>query len=212
MAILGTAIVLAASYLDCCDGEIARIKLLSSRYGAWIDTVVDELSSVGYMIAIGWHCHLHFGPLYFGNLGFDPWTTTIALDVVTYGIAMYCIYYNIIVAVGSANSQDYAGRFDVVPGDRPNSVRLRPAASEAIPTRELPPILKVIATYAPYIVRRDFISRCTMVLALLHLTQVSFAVLSLGGVVTVVIVAIDHIKLRRLRRRIAHDGLILEAP
>jgi len=216
MAILGTAIVLAASYLDCCDGEIARIKLLSSRYGAWIDTVVDELSSVGYMLAIGWHCHLHFGPRFFGNLGgtlgFDPWIATIALDVVTYGIAMYCIYYNIIVAVGSANSQDYAGRFEVVPGGRPGSVRLRPAETTAIATRELPAPLKLVATYAPYIVRRDFISWCTMVFALLHMTQVSFGVLSVGGVVTVVIVAIDHIKLRRLRRRIAHDGLVLETP
>jgi phosphatidylglycerophosphate synthase len=212
MAILGTAIVLAASYLDCCDGEIARIKLLSSRYGAWIDTVVDELSSVGYMIAIGWHCHLHFGPHYFGKLGFDPWMATIALDVVTYGIALYCIYYNIIVAVGSANSQDYAGSFEVVPGHRPGSVRLRPVETTAIATRELPPALKFVATYAPYIVRRDFISWCTMVFAVLHMTQVSFGVLSVGGVVTVVIVAIDHIKLRRLRRRIAHDGLSLEAP
>jgi phosphatidylglycerophosphate synthase len=212
MAILGTAIVLAASYLDCCDGEIARIKLLSSRYGAWIDTVVDELSSVGYMIAIGWHCHLHFGPSYFGNLGFDPWTATIALGVITYGVSMYCIYYNIIVGVGSANSQDYAGSFEVVPGDRPGSVRLRPAATQAIPARELPPLLRFIATYAPYVVRRDFISWCALVFAVTHVTHVSFGMLSVGGVITVVIVVVDHVKLRRLRRRIAHDGLVLEAP
>ena len=57
-ALIGTVIVLAASYVDCCDGEVARVKLLSSRFGAWIDTIVDELSSVGYMAALGWHCHL----------------------------------------------------------------------------------------------------------------------------------------------------------
>jgi phosphatidylglycerophosphate synthase len=213
MAILGTAIVLAASYLDCCDGEIARVKLLSSRYGAWIDTVIDELSSVGYMMAIGWHCHLYFGPRYFGDLGFDPWTATMALDLVTYGVSIYCIYYNIIVAVGSANSQDYVGRFEVVPGTRPNAVRLRPAATQAIATpRELPPVLKFLATYLPYIVRRDFISWCAMVFAVLHVTHVSFGVLSVGGAITVVIVTIDHVKLRRLRRRIVRGGQILESP
>ena len=51
-----------ASYLDCCDGEIARIKLQSSTFGAWLDTIVDELSSIGYMVAIGWHCHALLRP------------------------------------------------------------------------------------------------------------------------------------------------------
>jgi phosphatidylglycerophosphate synthase len=210
-AIAGTAIILAASYLDCCDGEIARVKLLSSRYGAWVDTIVDELSSVGYMVTLGWHCHLLYGPRYFGDLGFDPWIAAVLIGLVTYGFSMYCIYYNIIVAVGSANSQDYAGRFDVVPGAHPNSVRLRPATPDE-PTHELPRWLEVIATYAPYIVRRDFISWAAMLLAILHLTQVAFAVFAAGGVVTAVIVSIDHVRLRRLRRSIVRGGQILESP
>src|SRR5262249_40506903 len=106
MALLGTVVVLAASYVDCCDGEVARVKLLSSRFGAWIDTIVDELSSVGYMVALGWHCHLYFGSDYLGHFSFDPWTVLIAFSVVTYAWTIYCVYYNIIVAVGSANSQD----------------------------------------------------------------------------------------------------------
>jgi phosphatidylglycerophosphate synthase len=211
LAVLGTAIVLAASYLDCCDGEIARVKLMSSRLGAWIDTVVDELSSVGYMIALGWHCHLAFGRGYLGDLGFDPWIAAIALGVVTYGWSMYCIYYNIIVGVGSANSQDYAGSFEVIPGAQPNSVRLRPALAKAIaPRRELPRWLAVIATYAPYLIRRDFIAWGALVLVILHWTQISFASFILGGVGTSMIVTIDHVKLRRLRRSIRRGGQILE--
>lgn len=210
----GTLVVLAAAYLDCCDGEIARVKLLSSRLGAWIDTVVDELSSVGYMVALGWHCHLAFGPRYLGDLGFDPWLGAMALGVITYGGSMYCIYYNIIVAVGSANSQDYAGRFEVVPGGQPNSVRLRPSIARpepgAAPRRELPAPLAVIATYAPHAVRRDFISWAAVVFAALHATQVLFALFTLGGIVTFAIVTIDHVKLRRLRRSIVRGGRVLE--
>jgi phosphatidylglycerophosphate synthase len=205
MALLGTIIVLAASYLDCCDGEIARLKLLSSRFGAWIDTIVDELSSVGYMVAIGWHCHLAFGPRYFGDLGFDPWKAAIAISVVTYLWSIYCIYYNIIVAVGSANSQDYVGRFQVVETG-PNTVKLAPAAPKAIVSKGW------LATYLPYIVRRDFISWAAVALAALHWTHVSFGALVAGGLVTFVIVTIDHIKLRSLRRDVVRRGLVLQTP
>jgi phosphatidylglycerophosphate synthase len=205
MALLGTVIVLAASYLDCCDGEIARLKLLSSRFGAWIDTVVDELSSIGYMVAIGWHCHLAFGPNYLGNLGFDPWKLAIAISVVTFAWSIYCIYYNIIVAVGSANSQDYVGRFQVVTTGE-NTVRLAPAAPKAIVSKGW------IATYLPYVVRRDFISWAAVAFAALHLTQISFAALVAGGLGTFVVVTIDHIKLRSLRRDLVRRGLVLEAP
>jgi len=226
LVIAGTAIILAASYLDCCDGEIARVKLMSSRLGAWIDTIVDELSSVGYMAALGWHCHLAFGRRWFAELGvdlgpgpgLDPWQVAIAIGIVTYGWSMYCIYYNIIVGVGSANSQDYAGRFEVVPGGRPSSVRLRPVAAPAGggpgsgPRRKLPRWLVAIATYAPYLIRRDFIAWGTVVLAALHLTSVSFAGLVIGGVLTFVVLTIDHVKLRSLRRSIVRRGQMIDAP
>ncbi|HEY1558076.1 MAG TPA: CDP-alcohol phosphatidyltransferase family protein [Kofleriaceae bacterium] len=211
-ALAGTAIVLAASYLDCCDGEVARVKLLSSRLGAWIDTVVDELSSVGYMVALGWHCHLAYGPGFFGAPPVDPWEVAIAASLVTYAGTIYCIYYNIVVAVGSANSQDYAGKFDVVPGAQPNTVRLRPAAVAIATPRELPPALRWLATYAPYVVRRDFISWGALVLAAVHWTHVAFALLVAGGAVTCVIVTVDHVRLRSLRRSLERKGFVVESP
>ncbi len=210
MAIAGTAVILSGQYFDCCDGEIARIKLQSSRLGAWLDTIIDEASSIAYMVALGYHCHLAYGPHYLGDLGFDPWLAMIAVGFVTYVWAMYCIYFNIIVAVGSANSQDYVGSFDVVPGRQPNTVRLRPAAPTAIATKELPPWLAFLATYLPYAVRRDFLSWISLVLAILHLTHVLFVLLAAGGVITAVIVTGDHVRLRRLRRSIIAGGQILE--
>jgi phosphatidylglycerophosphate synthase len=213
MALLGTVVVLVASYVDCCDGEVARVKLMSSRYGAWIDTIIDELSSIGYMIAIGWHCHLQFGPGWFGPMSFDPWKAAIVVGTIGIAWSVYCIYYNIIVAVGSANSQDYVGRFDVVPGKQPNSVRLAPAAAKAIvPKKPLPWPLDVIATFAPYIVRRDFICWLAVILAATHLTHLAFGLLVVGGVITSVITTIDHLKLRLLRRSIERRGMLLEAP
>ena len=102
-------IQVSSCYFDCCDGEIARLKLMSSKFGAWLDTIVDELSTVGYMVACGWHCHL-----YWGQPGWDMWTVGIVIGLATYTWSIYCIYFNIIVGVGSANSQDYASKFEIV--------------------------------------------------------------------------------------------------
>jgi phosphatidylglycerophosphate synthase len=207
--IAGTVLILAASYVDCCDGEIARLKLLSSRLGAWLDTIIDELSSVGYMVALGIHCHLYFGDRY----GLELWHPAIVVGVITYGWSIYCVYYNIIVAVGSANSQDYVGRFEVVPGNTPGAVRLVPAAAKAItPKRPLPGWLQFLVTYLPYVVRRDFISWGAVILAVLHLTQVSFGLQVVGGVVSAAILTGDHLRLRAQRRAIRRAGQVLESP
>src|SRR5262249_42691675 len=108
---------------------------------------------------------------------------------------------------------DYVGRFELVPGDAPNTVKLAPAAPKAIVTkRELPAPVKWLATYAPYVVRRDFISWVAVGLAALHWTQSSFGALVAGGLVTFVIVTIDHIKLRSLRRDVVRRGLVLQTP
>ena len=213
--IVGTAIILAASYLDCCDGEIARLKLTSSRFGAWLDTIVDELSSFGYMVAVGIHCQRHFGADYLSSLGWpgpghgwpSPWMVGVIASLVTYAITMYVIYFNIIVVVGSANSQDYVGRF-VVQRDG-GAARLLPQPA-AVRTTPRPAWLQWCATYLPYAVRRDFISWFTLLLAVLHVTQVTFAILVLGGVVTASIVGVEHLRLRRQLRAIKSEGLRLQ--
>ena len=208
MAIAGSLVVLASGYFDCCDGEIARLKLMSSKLGAWLDTIVDEFSTMGYMAALGYHCHLRFG-----EPGFDLWIAAILVGVVTYAWSVYCIYFNIIVGVGSANSQDYVGRFVIVPGSNPTSVRLEPAAPTAIaPTRPLPPWLQFLATNLPFVVRRDFLVWAIALLAILHLTHVAFVLLAAGGPVIAAVTTSHHLALRKLRRSITASGRILEAP
>lgn len=209
-AIVGTIVMLAAQYVDGCDGEIARLKLLSSKFGAWLDTVVDELSQVAYMIALGLHCRAHFGVGYLGHLGFDPWKLAIIVGTVTYAITIYCVYWNIVVLVGSANSQDYVGRFRIEPAERPGTARLRPVATQAIALpADMNPVLRWLATYAPYVVRKDFISWGAVILAVAHLTQVSFALLVIGGVPAAAVVVNDHVRARLLMSELRRRELML---
>ncbi|MEZ4400791.1 MAG: CDP-alcohol phosphatidyltransferase family protein [Kofleriaceae bacterium] len=209
-AIAGSVVMLVASYVDCIDGEIARLKLLSSKFGAWLDTVVDELSQIGYLVAVGIHCRAYFGVDYFGHLGFDPWWWAIGVGVATYAISIYCVYWNIIVLVGSANSQDYVGRFEIAPGAAPGTAALRPAATTAIAFGpDTHPVIRFLATYAPYMVRKDFITWCAVALAVAHLTQIAFGMLVVGGVLAVAVVGRDHLRARGQLAEVRRRQLVL---
>jgi phosphatidylglycerophosphate synthase len=204
MMIGGALVILFASYLDCCDGEIARVKLQASTFGAWLDTIVDELSTIGYLLCLGWHCHLKYGPLYFGDLGFDPWIAATWAGLVTCLWVLAGIYYNIIVGVGSANSQDYVSRFVIVPGSKPGSVRLAPRPPAK--AREWPAWMKPIVDFLPNIVRRDFIVWLAAVYAIIDVPHLSFATHLLGAVVSSIVITFDHLHLQAIRRAARKQG------
>ena len=44
-----------SSILDGCDGEIARLKYLSSKYGAWLDAVLDRYADGFLLWGLMWH-------------------------------------------------------------------------------------------------------------------------------------------------------------
>ena len=50
--IAGGILIQIASIIDGCDGEIARIKLLQSPQGAWLDTVLDRYSDLAIGLAV----------------------------------------------------------------------------------------------------------------------------------------------------------------
>lgn len=39
--------------LDCIDGELARLRLQSSKIGEWLDSMVDEFSTIALLIGLG---------------------------------------------------------------------------------------------------------------------------------------------------------------
>jgi phosphatidylglycerophosphate synthase len=69
--LLGAFLCLAASVLDGCDGEVARLKLLESDFGCWLETVCDYLFYlflfIGMTIGI-WRSSGSRGYLVYGGL------------------------------------------------------------------------------------------------------------------------------------------------
>jgi len=51
---LGAFLVQMQSILDGCDGELARLKFKSSRFGEWLDNVLDDQVNVGYGVGLGY--------------------------------------------------------------------------------------------------------------------------------------------------------------
>ena len=57
MLLLGGLIAQAASIIDGCDGEVARLKHLESHYGGWLDAVLDRYSDGFLLAALTWHLY-----------------------------------------------------------------------------------------------------------------------------------------------------------
>ena len=78
-----------ASILDGCDGEIARVKLAETRFGAWCDTITDNLAYLcGYGALMVGMQRLYPGdylPLYAGISAIASLVLTLAL---LYGYAL----------------------------------------------------------------------------------------------------------------------------
>jgi CDP-L-myo-inositol myo-inositolphosphotransferase len=63
LTIAGGLVVQAASIIDGCDGEIARLKYLASRRGAWLDTMLDRYADTAVVLGITFaHAQAHPGP------------------------------------------------------------------------------------------------------------------------------------------------------
>ncbi len=64
--IIGTALMQANSVIDGIDGELARIRHQNSEYGAYLDSVCDEILNAALMIGVGYNLstYVHHDPLY----------------------------------------------------------------------------------------------------------------------------------------------------
>ena len=51
---IGAVLMEVQMTLDCCDGEIARLKFNGSRFGEWLDTVMDDVLNLSYALSLGW--------------------------------------------------------------------------------------------------------------------------------------------------------------
>ncbi|MEM4658181.1 MAG: CDP-alcohol phosphatidyltransferase family protein [Candidatus Methanosuratincola sp.] len=59
--VLGAVFLEIATIFDRCDGEVARVKLMESKAGPWVDTVFDQLSFFSFVLGVPIGYWLHYG-------------------------------------------------------------------------------------------------------------------------------------------------------
>jgi len=55
--VIGLLLYKLSSIMDGCDGEIAKLKFMSSKYGAWLDTICDNLTTLLFLSAISFNLY-----------------------------------------------------------------------------------------------------------------------------------------------------------
>lgn len=189
--LLGMGLILISGFLDGCDGEIARLRLEYSALGEWIDTIADEATTTACLVALGVHC--------VRNESFSWLPASIWIGAIAYVFTVYAIYFYLIVVSKTGNSQHYVGRLEIVHG-----LGLRPMPPRPLP---LPAWLVRAFAFAPDIIRRDFINLGSFALALVNGYLLNYAIMLVGGVVTALVLAPEHIRLRRQLRALHRAGV-----
>ncbi len=60
--ILAGLVIQLSSIVDGCDGEVARLRFQSSKFGGWFDTILDRYADTAIVAGVYfgfWHAHAH---------------------------------------------------------------------------------------------------------------------------------------------------------
>ena len=169
-----------AAVLDRCDGEIARVKLCESKFGAWFDTITDNIAYLATYVAF------LFGVQYLHPD--KPWALYLGFSAIgALGITLG-IMYNYALKTGSGSLQNYLVGFrSYVPAEEKNS------------------IYRVLERYA-FIAKRDFFAFVHFLCCLLGSFELLYAY-TVGGLHLILFaVLISQRKmLEGHRRRVAEE-------
>lgn len=171
--VLGLLILLAGGIVDTNDGEVARLRLEMSKTGAWIDAMGDDMARIGLLLGMGGHVAANYP-------AWPVWPATLAAVAMTV-TSLVLIYWYCIYVIDSSNNQDYTKALQIGPG-------VRAAENE----RSLGAWL---ADLGAQIVRRDFIDLAAVFVAIAGGSVVTFSLLAVGSLVTLVVVIPTHLKI-----------------
>lgn len=165
--VVGALLVQIQSILDGCDGELARMRYQSSRVGGWLDTIVDDVIGVFWILALGHGL--------FRGSGHGLYLVAGMGAGLFHAISVGLIY-TALIRHGGVGYQDMTWWFEERKDEGP-----KPDADEA----------RSLLDWAKYLARRDFYVLFYLAMALLNLMPVALVVACIGSTATLVITAIQ---------------------
>ncbi|MCC6747503.1 MAG: NTP transferase domain-containing protein [Deltaproteobacteria bacterium] len=171
---LGAALVQLQSILDGCDGELARLRYQSSRFGAWLDTIVDDILGAGWLVALG------LG----GTRATGHWAyLAVGAGAAFLHVSAVVLIYIALFRGGAGGHQDFKWWWEEGEGQNPH-------------THE--PDLRALSTWGKYALKRDFYVLAFFVLACFNLRAIPLGI-SAAGAVSWFVVMMVQIGKRGLR-------------
>lgn len=100
--VLGALFMQAATVLDRCDGEVARIKLMETKKGQWVDTISDQFTVLSFLIGVPVGYYLQTG-------------STIAVVLGSYNIIVFVLFliWSFYFLIKYTNSGSLVAYFEV---------------------------------------------------------------------------------------------------
>lgn len=108
--IWGGVLLQLSSIFDGVDGELARMRLTSSRFGEWYDTVCDDFINIAFMGGLG-----HASALQTGDASY----VTLAWCSVGMGVLLASSMYADLIRAGAASHNSYEWGFEAEDGPAP---------------------------------------------------------------------------------------------
>jgi phosphatidylglycerophosphate synthase len=177
----GAVLSVWASILDGCDGEVARLKLLESNFGCWLETICDYL----YYLFI-------FAGMAIGLIRNSQSRTYLVLAVM--------------LLVGAVVSFLVAGlgRQKLSAGRPEDYLKVWQAQAES---RRSNPLL-YFGRYTEFIIRRCFLPYALLFFALLNITNVAFILSAIGANVVWLISLYTYLTFAVARRSSLKDAAV----
>jgi phosphatidylglycerophosphate synthase len=171
--VFGAVLSVWASILDGCDGEVARIKLQSSAFGCWLDTVCDYLY---YLFVFG---GMSLGlTRTFGNRSYLAWGALFGFGAITS-----------FLTIGFMR-QHFAGA---------HPEKLLSIWQKKAESRKTSPLL-YLGRHCEFIIRRCFFPYALLGFSLLNLTRFVFVGTAIGSNAVWLIALYSFIKLSGKQR------------
>ena len=177
MHVLGLTLLMFGYIFDTSDGEIARLRMQESKFGASLDTMGDDVVRLALITAIGLHIAPHYPswPI--------SWLIPIVLALTLTSVIL--VYWYCIFVVGTWRMHDYEELFGV---------------GKAVAVTGRRSLRRILGDAGTTMARRVFIDPAALTLALLGLSWISFAALGLGSVIGLAMVLPVHLRLVNERR------------
>lgn len=175
--LLGIALLFLSALADNVDGEVARLRMQSSKMGGWLDTIGDDVSRLAILWGLGMYTRHLYPELPIG------WV--LAFTVANTLVSFALLYWWCIFVGKTYNNQDYAKSLGLGPG---------------VDKKEPGGLGKLVSEVGILLARRDFLDIGVTVLAICGLSWFTFAGLCLGQLIGFIVLLPMHFKIVAKRR------------